>query len=153
PHVIDTRFRWPDTGYMLLDYYGAQSRRPVLIQGPKGAKRHVLYFVDPRRCRVGAGNNTLAEFKKANAPGEIPGPPAPVPQLIRCPWLPGRADFKRPDGRCVDTLADGSVTTSWWKDSKLHRDPEEGPAVLSNRMDGFEVCAEEYWVHGKRHRP
>jgi hypothetical protein len=114
-HVIDNRFRWPDPLVMLKDYVQARSGSRVSAVIPDGSKARVACFIDPVRCRLGSkGEPSLAAFTgtTANSPAR---PPQPVPQLIRCPGLPGTINFRFPDGRFMRKHPDGTTITTWWK--------------------------------------
>jgi hypothetical protein len=129
----DRRYRWPETAEMVIAYFKARSSGPVAVRYPEGRPMRALYSLDPLACR-----------RKASKPPETSGPP---PLLIHCPGLPGTTAAAMPDGRCVKKLDDGVTVTMWWKDGKLHRDPEEGAAVTFCNYDGH-VTLQEYWVNG-----
>ncbi|MEJ0076806.1 MAG: hypothetical protein WDO17_15420 [Alphaproteobacteria bacterium] len=161
----DTRMRWPDLGEMIVGHLKARSSGPVAVQflgniraayalDPSLLRSHVPAAARTKRPACAAlptGPITQEDADRARTKPIVRQPDGfmPEPLLIRCPALAPLTRASMPDGRRVQTRADGSVVTSYFKNGVYHRDPKEGPAWHCIGPSGERS---EYFLDGCLHR-
>lgn len=162
----DTRYRWPDPGTMVTDYYKTGASGPVAVKYPDAYPVVTMYRLDRPACRRAAKvlaraksrvpvqhlHSTDGQSEPLRDPvfenKDIPVPTL-RPMMTRCPIFDRKTGNLVREGRLVMKLPEGVVCTTWWRNGELHRDPREGPAW--HRQDpGFERV--EYICNGALHR-
>jgi hypothetical protein len=175
-------FRARSSGPVAIQFSGAVRAAylvdPLLLGSGKGERgsKPALVSLPSGAVTDGEAAQARAIPARAQADGFMP-----EPLLIRCPPFSHVHRTPMPDGRRVQKLPDGCVLTTYWKNGVLHRDPSagsawhriepsgerseyivqdsvhrdhnDGPAVVDTNWNDRQLHLEEYVENGKRHRP
>jgi hypothetical protein len=175
-------FRARSSGPVAIQFSGAVRAAylvdPLLLGSGKGERgsKPALASLPSGAVRDGEAARARPIPARKQADGFMP-----EPLLIRCPPFSHVHRTPLPDGRRIQKLSDGCVLTTYWKNGVLHRDPSagpawhrielsgerseyivadcvhrdhnDGPAVVDTSWGERKLQVEEYVENGKRHRP